>query len=61
MNVWEIPQYMKYLDKMEYLNIEEHELYEYEFLLNNEYSYNSFFSFYENVLENGMFKGQNNR
>ena len=30
---------------MEYLNIEEHELYEYEFLLNNEYNYNSFFSF----------------
>ena len=44
-NVWEIPQYKKYLDKMEYLNIEEHELYEYEFLLNNEYKYNSFFSF----------------
>jgi hypothetical protein len=44
-NVWDIPQYKKYLDKMEYLNIEEHELYEYEFLLNNEYNYNSYFSF----------------
>ena len=44
-NVWEIPQYKKYSDKMEYLNIEEHELFEYEFLLNNEYNYNSFFSF----------------
>ena len=28
-NAWEIPQYKKYLDKMEYLNIEEHELYEF--------------------------------
>ncbi len=44
-NVWEIPQYKKYLDKMEYLHIEEHELYDFEFLLTNEYNYNSFFSF----------------
>ena len=44
-NVFEIPEYKKYLDKIEYLNIEEHELYEYEFLISNEYNYNCFFSF----------------
>jgi hypothetical protein len=44
-DVFEIPEYKKYLDKIEYLNIDEDELYEYQFLLTNEYNYNSFFSF----------------